>query len=102
LLISLDTLRPDHLGSYGYRRPTSPTIDALLAARGTVFERAFATSPWTFPSHASMLTGLYSCAERFTPPGAKDPEAGMIATFPANAVTLAEGARMHGFTTAAF
>jgi arylsulfatase A-like enzyme len=102
LLVSLDTLRPDHLGSYGYRRPTSPNIDALLAARGTVFERAFATSPWTLPSHAAMLTGLYSCAQRLVPPGPKDPEGGVIASLSPDAVTLAEGLRMHGYTTAAF
>jgi arylsulfatase A-like enzyme len=101
LLISLDTLRADHLGTHGYGRPTTPAIDAEIAARGTVFERAFATSPWTFPSHAAMLTGLYSCTERFVPPG-RDPQAGVIATLPADAHTLAEAARLYGFTTAAF
>ena len=58
VLISLDTLRPDHLGIYGYDRPTSPVIDAL-GREGAVFEDASTTSPWTYPSHASMLTGLY-------------------------------------------
>jgi arylsulfatase A-like enzyme len=58
ILISIDTLRADHLGCYNYPRPTSPTIDAL-AAEGVVFEDASTTSPWTLPSHASMLTGLY-------------------------------------------
>lgn len=102
LLISLDTLRPDHMGTYGYSRPTTPGIDALLAARGTVFERAFATSPWTLPSHAAMLTGLYSCTDRFVPPGPKDSEAGVIASLPADAVTLSEAMRQQGFTTGAF
>ena len=59
ILISVDTLRRDHLGCYGYGRPTSPNIDAL-AARGMVFENAIAPSPWTLPSHASLLTGLQS------------------------------------------
>lgn len=58
LLISVDTLRPDRLGCYGGPRATSPTLDAL-AARGVLFENAFATSPWTLPSHASMLSGHY-------------------------------------------
>lgn len=58
LMISLDTLRADHLGFSGYERPTSPVLDAF-AARSVIFEDASATSPWTLPSHASMLTGLY-------------------------------------------
>jgi arylsulfatase A-like enzyme len=58
LLISIDTLRPDHLGCYGYARPTSPAIDEL-AAEGAMFLAASSTSPWTLPSHASLLTGLY-------------------------------------------
>ena len=58
LVISIDTLRPDVLGCYGYERATSPTLD-LLAAEGALFENAFTTSPWTLPAHASLLTGLY-------------------------------------------
>ncbi len=56
VLISVDTLRPDHLGCYGYGRPTSPFLDEL-AAGGTRFADAWAPSPWTLPSHATMLTG---------------------------------------------
>jgi len=57
VLIVVDTLRADHLGVYGYdERPTSPNIDRW-AQRGLVFERAWATSPWTLPSFGSMLTG---------------------------------------------
>lgn len=58
LLISIDSLRADHLGSYGYPRDTSPAIDAL-AASGVRFENAMAQAPWTLPSHASLLTSLY-------------------------------------------
>ena len=58
LLIVVDTLRADHLGCYGHERDTSPNIDRL-AAGATRFERAFATSPWTMPSIASILTGLH-------------------------------------------
>jgi arylsulfatase A-like enzyme len=57
LLISIDTLRPDHLGLYGYEYFTSPILDAV-ALDGVVFEDASSTSPWTLPAHASMLTGL--------------------------------------------
>ena len=58
IVVSIDTLRADHLGCYGYDRATSPSIDAV-AAGGVVFDDASATSPWTKPSHASLLTGLY-------------------------------------------
>ncbi len=58
VLISIDTLRPDFLGCYGHERPSSPSIDEL-AARGTLFTDVTSASPWTLPSHATMLTGLY-------------------------------------------
>jgi arylsulfatase A-like enzyme len=51
-----DTLRADHLGIYGYDRPTSPALDRL-AGEGAVFEKVWATSPWTLPSFGSMLSG---------------------------------------------
>ncbi|MFT5284127.1 MAG: arylsulfatase A-like enzyme [Planctomycetota bacterium] len=56
LWITVDTLRSDRLGCYGYERDTTPAIDAL-AKRGVLFERAYATAPWTTPSITSMLTG---------------------------------------------
>ena len=56
LLITLDTTRFDHLGCYGYGRPTSPEID-LLARESLRFERVYSTSSWTLPAHASLLTG---------------------------------------------
>jgi arylsulfatase A-like enzyme len=57
ILISIDTLRADRLGLYGYERRTSPELDAF-ASKSAVFERAVAESGWTLPSHATMLTGL--------------------------------------------
>ncbi len=57
ILISLDTLRADHLSCYGYGRETSPHIDAL-AAESVLFERASANSNSTAPSHMTMLTGV--------------------------------------------
>ncbi|HZL99144.1 MAG TPA: sulfatase [Planctomycetota bacterium] len=58
LLVSIDTLRADHLGFLGYGRPTSPYLDEL-AARGAVFTDVTAVSSYTLPTHASMLTGLF-------------------------------------------
>jgi arylsulfatase len=58
LLVSIDTLRADHLPSYGYERDTSPAIDAL-AREGVLWENAYATSPATVASHASLFTGRF-------------------------------------------
>lgn len=58
ILITLDTTRADRLGSYGYGEGLTPHLDEL-AANGLLFERALAPMATTFPSHASMLTGLY-------------------------------------------
>ena len=56
VIVTLDTLRADHVGGYGGLAET-PTLDRL-AAQGTLFERAFCNVPLTLPSHATMLTGL--------------------------------------------
>lgn len=58
ILISIDTLRPDHTGCYGYRRPTTPHLDAF-AKEAVLFENAISAAPWTLPSHTSMFTSLY-------------------------------------------
>lgn len=58
LLISVDTLRADHLDLYGYPRATAPNL-ARFAAEGIVFERAWSQAPWTLPSLASLHTSLY-------------------------------------------
>ncbi|MGB5341942.1 MAG: sulfatase, partial [Thermoanaerobaculia bacterium] len=92
ILISLDTLRADHLGCYGYERDTSPNLDKL-AASGCLFTTASAPSNWTLPSHASMLTGLDPITH-----GALDFDAVLEAELP----TLAEGLSEEGFRTAAF
>ena len=57
LLVTIDTLRADHVGSYGDTRGSTPTLDAL-AAEGSLFETAVATAPVTLPSHATLLTGM--------------------------------------------
>ena len=58
LLIVIDTLRADHLGSYGYARRTSPVMDEL-AAGGVRFEEAISPSSWTLPSMGSIFTSIY-------------------------------------------
>ena len=67
VLISIDTLRADHLGAYGYPRDTSPFIDSL-AERAVLFEQAVTHIPSTLPSHVSMLTGLQPKEHRVYPP----------------------------------
>ena len=95
ILISIDTLRADRLGCYGYERPTTPIID-WLAADGVLFEDCTATSPWTLPSHASMLTGLYPARH-----GLKSFENTKAVKLPDQCATLAETLRDRGYSTAA-
>ncbi len=57
LFVSIDTLRKDHLGCYGYRRPTSPFLDRV-ARGGARFQSVTAVAPYTLPTHATMFTGL--------------------------------------------
>ncbi|MFN0151366.1 MAG: sulfatase-like hydrolase/transferase [bacterium] len=93
LFISLDTVRRDHLGTYGYAAAETPNIDAL-AERGFQFENAITPVPITLPSHASMMTGLY-------PPrhGVRDNGLYRLA---AEHTTLAERLSSQGYETAAF
>lgn len=59
LLLILDTVRASSLSLYDYGRPTTPVLERL-AAEATVFDQAHAVAPWTAPSHASMMTGVYA------------------------------------------
>jgi arylsulfatase A-like enzyme len=58
ILVSIDTLRADHLSLYGYHRSTSPHLDAWARARAAVFDNVVAAAPWTLPSHVSIFSGL--------------------------------------------
>lgn len=91
VLVSIDTLRADHLSSYGYARKTSPLLDRL-AAEGTLFEDAMTPAPWTLPAHASLLTGLYPSRH-----GLKAHDRYL----PAKIQTLAQVLAQRGFVTAA-
>lgn len=93
LLISIDTLRPDHLGAYGYDRPTSPQIDRF--ARDAVrFDTVIASAPSTLPSHASIFTSL--------PVSRHGAFLSLQAPLADGHVTLAELLREAGYETAAF
>ena len=63
VIFLVDTLRRDRIGIYGYDRPTTPQIDAF-GAESVVFDRAYATSPWTLPSVVSMLTSTFPIDHR--------------------------------------
>ena len=91
LLITVDTLRADHLGAYGYPRPTSPRIDAL-ARQAVVFEKAYATLPRTTQSIATILTGLYPKHHQAR---------GLFSYLPPGNTTLAEILREQGYATRA-
>jgi len=64
LLVTIDTLRADRVGAYGYRAARTPNLDAL-AAQGVLFLNAFAHSKFTGPSHASILSGRSPLSTKF-------------------------------------
>jgi len=68
VIFFVDTLRADHIGAYGYKRPTSPFVDKM-AAGGVRFEDAYTPTPWTYTSAASLFTGLYPAAHGAFMPG---------------------------------
>jgi len=92
LLVTVDTLRPDRLGVYGYQKIRTPNIDRL-AAEGALFEYAVSDTPWTTPSMSSVMTGNYATVHGF-----KSTNANRLAR---ENVTLAEVLRDAGYTTAA-
>ena len=96
LLISIDSLRADHLDCYGYRSatgaPTSPSLDQF-AKEGVLFEHAVSTTSWTRPSHHALLTGMPDLAH-----GAVNDEKGLTL----QAVVLPEVLQAAGYSTAGF
>ena len=92
ILISIDTLRADHLGCYGYREDTSPVMDGF-AREAVRFARAHAHVGVTLPSHATMFTSLY--------PGTHKAEVARSLPLAPEVTTLAEVLRDRGYRTAA-
>lgn len=101
VLAVLDTVRADHVSCYGYRRATTPAIDAL-AEVGDRYRVARSTSSWTLPSHASMFTGLYPFHHGAD--ARQDPATKLVqdsVPLGPDAATLAEALAGEGYQTAA-
>ncbi|MFN8644347.1 MAG: sulfatase, partial [Candidatus Binatia bacterium] len=92
LLVSIDSLRADHVHAYGYPRQTTPTLDAL-AREGARFRTVVAPSSWTLPSHLTLLTGLPPEGHGVVADGQRLTE---------RAVFLSEALWGAGYTTAGF
>lgn len=97
VLISLDTLRADHLGCYGYARNTSPNIDRL-ADRSMVFLNAYTAAPATAESHMSMFTSLYPSVHKVRTT-VRDKE---VHVLDESIITLPRILKNHGYTTVGF
>jgi arylsulfatase A-like enzyme len=93
ILISIDTLRADRLGAYGYKKETSPNIDTF-AADSILFESSIAQAPSTLPSHASIFTGLF--------PVNHGAFAALQTPIPTKTPTIPEIMRDAGFRTISF
>lgn len=93
LLITLDTVRADRFGCYGYEGADTPTIDRL-AKSGVLFEQAFTAVPITLPSHTTILTGVYPPEHGVRDNGQK--------TLNRDLPTMAEVFKDHDYNTAAF
>lgn len=89
VLVSIDSLRADHLGAYGYPKPTSPFIDRL-AREGVRFDTAISSTSWTLPAHAALFTGLVDSAH-----GARTPKSRLAEDYE----TLAERLGADGYET---
>jgi arylsulfatase A-like enzyme len=92
ILISIDTLRADHLSAYGYTKIRTPNIDAF-ASKGTIYTRIDSQIPLTLPSHTTLMTSTYPFESHVEANGE---------SVPAGAVTLASVLRANGYKTAAF
>ncbi len=93
ILVSLDTLRADHLGSYGYHHDTAPFIDATFARGGTLFEHCVAAATTTMASHMTMFTSV--------PPSVHGVGLEAPVALPSSIAPLPELLQAAGFTTGA-
>jgi arylsulfatase A-like enzyme len=92
LLVSLDTLRARSVSAYGAERPTTPNLDGLVGAVGTIFDEAWTTIPHTLPSHVSAFTSLYVRTHGIVGP---------LMRLPLSVRTLPEQLRSIGYDTGA-
>ncbi len=93
VVVTIDTLRPDHLHCYGYPKIETPSVDSI-AANGVLFENAVTQTPLTPPSHASIFTGLYPTVHHVRDTG------GFV--LQPSSTTLATMLQQQGWDTAAF
>ncbi|MHA1940215.1 MAG: sulfatase [Candidatus Hodarchaeales archaeon] len=98
VLITIDTLRADHLSCYGYERKTSPNIDKI-AERGIVFKNVIAPSSWTAPSMVSLFTSVYPINHGVVHGLGTEKIEHMQEVFSDKLVTLTEILKAHGYTT---
>lgn len=106
VLITLDTVRADHLRPYGYHRTTTPLLDDFVVQYATTYRNARSTSSWTLPSHASLLTGTMPSIHGATHPrgsseGTIDNSAWPAFPMRSDVPTLAEILANEGYATAA-
>lgn len=92
ILLLVDAMRSDHLGAYGYNKPTSPVMDEL-AKDGTRYTHAYVNAPWTRPSTVSYLTGMNASRHRTESAKTKLPE---------NVTTIAQRLTKAGWATSGF
>ncbi|MDD5629079.1 MAG: sulfatase [Elusimicrobia bacterium] len=102
ILISIDALRPDHVGALGYPQPVTPSLDRF-AGQAAVFSNAVSQAPWTLPSMLSLFTSLYphqhTVVNRYAVFNARRRE---LAKLPYQFLTLAQVLKEAGYATAAF
>jgi arylsulfatase len=104
VLVTLDTLRADHLGCYGYARPTSPKLD-LLAKESLLFQNCYSAFPHTTQSHCSILTGVYPIEHGLTTSMSRGPRTGRESRCFVSTPQLASVAQIvqrHGWHTGGF
>src|SRR3990170_4574966 len=105
VLVSFDTLRADHVGVFGYKKNTTPTIDKF-AQEGFVFTNAVSVTSWTLPSHMSWFTGVYpsqhKVLNKFTVKEVGQEEITNLEKVSPGMLTLAEILKQNGYKTGGF
>lgn len=100
ILISIDTLRADHLGCYGYQRETTPFLDRF-SKNAILFENCISPASWTLPAHVSLFTGLYSSSHAVIDDGFGALPSMLPSSIPEDLKTLPEILTKNGYNTRA-